>query len=278
MDKTKSCRILAISDFDWRSSIRNRLDLGGYTEDELRFADSGLEGLASAEQDPPDLIIYGLCTLDLDGYEFCRRLKWIPALSDVPVLLVGWLAPRVVYPRAKRAEAAGYLHRTVHAQGLVVARNALLRGETYYPSDPGELEPVGDGDEEGRRVLVIDDNAAMGELAQMILGQERNDEVRYANSGPKGLNAARQNPPDLIILDVMMPGWDGFETFRQLRMASELEAVPILFQTAYARAYQTIQSLEASGCLLAPYGSQELVAARDAVLAGRTYYPNAERN
>ena len=122
--------------------------------------------------------------------------------------------------------------------------------------------------EQGRTVLVIDDNPSMGELVQMMLGRGRNDEVRYANSGPKGLDAAKQSPPDLIILDIMMPGWDGFETYRQIRMASNLETVPVLFQTAYARAYQMAQAVGASGCLVAPYGEDELVAARDAALRG----------
>jgi CheY-like chemotaxis protein len=278
VDEPKSCRILAISDFDWKFSIRQRLDLGGYTNDELHFAASGLEGLAAAEQDPPDLIIYGLFTLDLDGYEFCRRLQWIPALQSVPVLLVGWISPNIVYPKAQQAGAAGYLHNTVHAQSLIVARNALLRGETYFPPEQEEPPaPDAVGDEEGSRVLVIDDNPAMGEIVHMILGRGRNDEVRYANSGPKGLAAARQNPPDLIISDIMMPGWDGFQTYHQIKMTSGLEQVPVLFQTAYARAYQTAQNLGASGCLMSPYKSQDLLDARDAALRGDTYYPMSER-
>ena len=277
MEDSKRCRILAISGFDWKSNIRNRLDLGGHGDDELRFASSGLQAIADAEKAPPDLIIYSLSTHDLDGYEFCRKLKWTPALQDVPVLLVGWVSPTIVYPEAKRAGAAGYLYSAVHSQGLVAARNALLHGETYYPSLPFELAAMdASTGEHGRTVLVIDDNASMGELVQMMLGRERNDEVRYANSGPKGLAAAKQSPPDLIVLDIMMPGWDGFETYRQLRMASNLETVPVLFQTAYAKAYQMAQAVGASGCLIAPYGEDELLAARDAALRGEVYGPPPE--
>ncbi len=267
-----SCKILAISDFEWSPGIRRRLDLGGYSDDELHFVRSGLEALAAAEQDPPDLIVYGLSTLDLDGYEFCRRLRWIPALQDVPVLLVGWVSPAIVYPKAQRAGAAGYLHGAVHAQGLTAAREALLRGETYYPPEPyGLTAPDAPAEEEGCKVLVIDDNPAMAEIVQMILGRGRNDEVRYANSGPRGLAAARQNPPDLIVLDVMMPGWDGFETHRQLRMTSELRDVPVIFQTAYAKAYEAARNLGPAGCLIAPYREEELLAARDAALRGGTF-------
>lgn len=270
----KSCRILAISDFDWKFNIRHSLDLGGYPDDVLQLGTGGLEGLAAAEQAPPDLILYSLLTLDMDGYEFCRRLKWIPALQDVPVLLVGWISPRIVYPKAQQAGAAGYLYGAVHAHGLVTARNALLRGETFYPAEAFELIPPDvPADMEGVNVLVIDDNPAMAEIAQMILGRGRNDAVRYASSGPRGVDAARQNPPDLILLDVMMPGWDGFETYHQLRMTSDLEEVPVVFQTAYARAYQTAQSLGAAGCLMAPYRAEELLAARDAALRGEIYDP-----
>ena len=272
MEDSRRCRILAISGFDWKANIRNRLDLSGYTDDELRLASSGMQGMADAEKVPPDLIIYGLSTHDLDAYEFCRKLKWTPALQDVPVLLVGWVSPAIVYPRAKRAGAAGYLYSAVHSQSLIAARNALLRGETYYPSLPLELAEIdASTGEQGTTVLVIDDNPAMAELVQMMLGRARSDDVRYANSGPKGLASAKQSPPDLIVLDIMMPGWDGFETLRQIRMTSNLETVPVLFQTAYARAYQMAQTAGASGCLIAPYDEDELVAARDAALRGEVH-------
>jgi CheY-like chemotaxis protein len=239
MDETRRCRILAVSSYDWKSSIRNRLDLSGYSNDELRTASSGLQAIADAEKDPPDLIIYSLSTLDLDAYEFCRKLHWTPALQDVPVLLVGWLSPTIVYPEARLAGASGYLYSAVHSQNLITARNALLRGDTYYPSLPFELASMdASNGEQGCTVLVIDDNPAMGELVQMMLGRARNDDVRYANSGPKGL-----------------------------------ETVPVLFHTAYARAYEMARSVGASGCLIAPYSEEELVAARDAALRGEVYEP-----
>jgi CheY-like chemotaxis protein len=272
MEEPKRSRILVVSGYDWKPNIRNRLDLGGYSGDELRFANSGMQAIADAENNPPDLIIYSLATLDLDAYEFCRKLKWTPALQDVPVLLVGWISPTMVYPQAQRAGASGYLYSAVHSQKLIAARNALLRGETYYPSLPFELAALeGSTGEQGHTVLVIDDNPAMGELVQMMLGRARNDDVKYANSGPRGLAAAKASPPDLFVLDIMMPGWDGFETYRQIRMTSGLEAVPVLFQTAYARAYQMAKAVGASGCLIAPYGEEELVSARDTALRGEVW-------
>ena len=144
MEDTRSCRILAISDFDWKFGIRQRLDLGGYGDDELRFAASGLEGLAAAEQDPPDLIIYGLFTLDLDGYEFCRRLQWIPALQNVPVLLVGWISPKIVYPQAQRAGA-----RSGQAAGRILVGLGCAPGPSVRRASSA---PRGDGAGGSRRL------------------------------------------------------------------------------------------------------------------------------
>jgi CheY-like chemotaxis protein len=267
-----STRILAISDFDWESNLRRRLELAGHGDDELRFMSSGSEALAAAEHDPPDLVIHDLYCLDMDGCEFAQKLKWLPSLKKVPILLVGWLSPEILYPRARRAGADGYLHGAVYSQGLANARSALLHGGTYFPpasmSSGSSEAPAG---EEGRNVLVIDDTPMMAELVHMTLGRERNDAVRYASSGPKGLEAATQNPPDLIILDIMMPGWDGFETHRRISMAVGLEEVPVLFQTAYASAFQRARTQGAAGCLMSPYRSEELLAARDAALRGEQY-------
>jgi CheY-like chemotaxis protein len=270
-------RLLAVSDFDWESNLRRRLELADHGGDEVRFVASGSEALAAAERDRPDLIIHDLYCLDMDGCEFARKLQWIPSLKTVPILLVGWISPIILYPRARRAGASGYLYGAVYSQGLVNARRALLHGQTYFPPlprDAGSTEaPAG---EEGRNILVIDDTPMMAELVHMTLGRERNDAVRYAGSGPRGLEAATQNPPDLIILDIMMPGWDGFETHRRLSMAVGLEKVPVLFQTAYASAFQRARTHGAAGCLLSPYRAEELLAARDATLRGERYEPASD--
>ena len=125
-----SIRILAISDFDWESNLRRRLELAGHADDELRVMPSGSEALAAAERDRPDLIIHDLYCLDMDGCEFTRKLKWLPSLKTVPILLVGWLSPAILYPRARQAGADGYLNAAVYSQGLINARSALLRASS----------------------------------------------------------------------------------------------------------------------------------------------------
>jgi DNA-binding response OmpR family regulator len=277
MNEIASCQILVISNFpDWEFFTDDRLARGGYPNDEVCFADSGQQGLIVAQQAPLDVIIYYLWTLDLDGYEFCQRAKTLPGLQDMPILLQGSVSPALVYPEAQRVGAAGYLHHPTEVEELVAARSAVLRGETYYPSasyKPMEWETP--TSEEGCRVLVIDDKPGVGDMIQTVLGRGRNDQVRYANGGRKGLVTAEHNPPDLIILNIAISGLDGAEVYQRIRTIPALGQVPVLFQVAWdpERSYPVAQEIGAAGCLTLPYGPQELLAARDAALRGETYYP-----
>ena len=277
MSETKGCQVLVVSDFaclEW--FITNTLASRGRGSDQVRLAHGGREGLALAEQNPPDLIITDLWMLDMDGYEFCRQLKTVQALRNVPVLLQSSVSPTIVYPEAQRAGAAGYLHRLDDTSDLVVARDAVLNSQTYYPPGPYQRRDWERAlDEKGCRVLIMDDNCELVVLDEMILGGGRNDQVRYAENGRKGLAAAEQDPPDFIILDIMMPELDGWEVHAQLKATPTLADIPVLFQAGMpsSHAYPLVKQAGAQGYLCEPYGSQDLLAARDAVLRGETYYP-----
>jgi CheY-like chemotaxis protein len=127
----------------------------------------------------------------------------------------------------------------------------------------------------GRRVLVIDDDPEWIDLIKLMLTRSRNDQVIAACGGQEGLVKAEQDPPDLIILDLMMPGLTGYEVYERLRAIPGLQHIPVLFQSAKPRwiVYPEAQRLGAAGYLREPYRPQDLFAARDAALKGETYYP-----
>ena len=80
-------------------------------------------------------------------------------------------------------------------------------------------------------VLVVDDTPAnLGILYELL--SEANFEVRLAHSGPAALKTIQNNPPDLILLDIMMPGMDGYEVCRQLKADIKTQHIPILFLTS----------------------------------------------
>src|ERR671923_116371 len=80
----------------------------------------------------------------------------------------------------------------------------------------------------GRRVLVIDDDDDIRSLVAELL-QRAGLEVDQAADGRSGLRAFHQSPPDLVLLDVSMPGLDGWETLERIR---DLSDVPVMMLTA----------------------------------------------
>ena len=80
-------------------------------------------------------------------------------------------------------------------------------------------------------VLVVDDDDDLRQLLGIVLRQE-GFEVREAASGTEALDRVRESAPALILLDVMMPGIDGFDVCRRLKTDQRLASVPVVFVTA----------------------------------------------
>jgi DNA-binding response OmpR family regulator len=104
--------------------------------DDITVAPNATSGLEIAAQTAPDLIIVAIMLPGMDGYEVCRRLKAMPELQSVPILLTAARSPEEVYPIAQKAGAAGYLLQPFHPRELLAAREAILAGGTYYPPLP----------------------------------------------------------------------------------------------------------------------------------------------
>lgn len=107
-------------------------------------------------------------------------------------------------------------------------------------------------------VLVVDDDKKITSLLQRALLYEGYD-VAVANDGKAGLAQAAERPPDLVVLDLMLPGVDGIEVCRRLRMAGD---VPILMLTARDAVADRVAGLEtgADDYLVKPFALEELLA------------------
>jgi DNA-binding response OmpR family regulator len=96
------------------------------------------------------------------------------------------------------------------------------------------------------RVLVIDDEAPIRLLCRVNLEAE-GMEVLEASDGPTGLEQARAATPDVILLDVMMPGLDGWQVAEQLLEDPATQAIPIVFLTARAEFRDRARGLDIGG-------------------------------
>jgi two-component system response regulator CpxR len=114
------------------------------------------------------------------------------------------------------------------------------------------------------RILLIDDDAELCTLLDELLSRE-GFSTECQHDGPRGLDRALHGGFDLVILDVMLPGLDGFEILRRLRAESR---VPVLMLTARGEDLDRIAGLEmgADDYLAKPFNSRELVARIGAIL------------
>ena len=122
------------------------------------------------------------------------------------------------------------------------------------------------------RVLLVDDEDDIRGIAALSLSKVGGMEVAQANSGAEGIRKAREERPDVILLDMMMPGMDGLATFRELRGDPKTSEIPVVFLTAKAMSSEVerLKSQGASGVLIKPFDPMALPRLlRELLEAGR---------
>jgi CheY-like chemotaxis protein len=171
------------------------------------------EGLVRAAKSKPQLITLDIFLPAMDGWELMRRLKADPKLADTPVVII------TVSEDLDRGLALGarrVLQKPFAREELVAALAGLV-----------DARPDG----EPARVLVVDDNVKAVELVAMAL-DTAGYRVMRAYGGAEAIEVARRAPPDLVILDLIMPEVSGFEVARALRESEHTARIPILVLTA----------------------------------------------
>ncbi len=112
-----------------------------------------------------------------------------------------------------------------------------------------------------RLILIVDDNPENRKVLGSLL-VEHGYEVGASSDGPKALEFIKKERPDLILLDVMMPGMDGFEVCGKLKLNNETKHIPVIFLTARTSTEDIIKGFHAGGVdyVSKPFNSEELIA------------------
>ena len=118
----------------------------------------------------------------------------------------------------------------------------------------------------GQHILIVDDEPNVGDVLSIYL-QRENFSVSIARDGHSALDAIEQRPPDLLVLDLMLPGLDGLHIVRRLRDVQESD-VPIIILTAKTEESDRIRGLElgADDYVTKPFSPRELVSRVKAML------------
>ena len=119
---------------------------------------------------------------------------------------------------------------------------------------------------EKKKVLVVDDELNIRLLVKIILGNSY--DVLEASNGDEALIKAQEEKPDLILLDIMMPGKDGFTTCNELKSSKATRGIPVVMLTALQHQLneKLALSLNADGYIRKPFTSRDILNALDSML------------
>ncbi len=117
-------------------------------------------------------------------------------------------------------------------------------------------------------ILCVEDEPEMIDLIRLILGR-RGFEVKGANGGVEGLRMIREEKPDLVLLDLMMPDMDGWEVYQQIKADEKTRGIPVIVVTAKAQSIDRVLGLhiaKVDDYIAKPFQPQELLASVERVL------------
>jgi signal transduction histidine kinase/DNA-binding response OmpR family regulator len=228
--------------------------LASYLEPEYRLAmaESGVEALKKAQQLRPDAITLDVLMPGSTGFETLAALRKNPETAHIPVIILSIVDQKQV---GFALGAADYLIKPVRKPALLEA----IRRHVPLPAD------------DDSSILMVDDDPKALELLEEAL-RAAGYETQGVRSGKRALEVLANKSVGAILLDLLMPGMDGFEVIRHVRQEATLKELPILVMTGKSLTAEeaTLLSHETQG-LLQKNGSwqQQLIIEVRRVIEGR---------
>lgn len=208
LPKDGAFTLLAIDDDPTMRELMTRhLKDEGFT---VVLATNGDEGLRLAREIHPDLITLDVLMPNMDGWSVLSQLKSDPALADIPVIMLTIVDDKEM---GYALGANDYLAKPIDRERLVTSL------KKFKCNDP----PC--------RVLVVEDDRKTRELLRRNLEME-GWEVLEAGDGNEALNLLTEPLPDLILLDLILPGMDGFQFVERIRGNRRWASIPIVVVTS----------------------------------------------
>jgi CheY-like chemotaxis protein len=198
-------------DFKSADLIRVQLEAEGFT---VLHADSGEAALEIVTRQPLSLITLDIMLPNMDGWEFLSRLKRVPDLRRIPVVIISIVA------ESNKGYSLG---------AAAVMQKPISRQELYDTLVDLGLFPLSQG--QTLKALVVDDDPKSVDLIAVRI-QPLASTVLRAYGGREAIEMARHELPDVIVLDLMMPDVNGFAVVDALRQHPDTARIPILVVTA----------------------------------------------
>jgi len=227
---------------------------------------SGAEAMEALQAGRYDCVVLDLRLPDMTGFDLLEKLQADPALTDVPVVVfTGKDLTAAEDARLKKA-AKSVVIKGVESPERLLDETALFLHRVIGDLPPAKqrmVQSLHESDEalHGKRVLVVDDDVR-NIFALSSLLERHGMAVATAGTGQEAVEQVAANPDiDAVLMDIMMPGMDGYETMKVIRENPDSRALPIIALTAKAMKGDREKCLEAgaSDYLAKPVVTDELL-------------------
>lgn len=242
-------RILIIEDEANNLDVARRIVRGAGHE--ALTATDGLTGLEMARRDRPDAVIVDLLLPKLDGWTVTRAIREEEWAKHIPIIAVSALAMQADRERARAAGCDDFVTKPYAPAELRAVLTRYFTGSVppKPARDGGDLPAAAvDPSERLGRVLVVDDEPANVELIVRRLSGN-GYETLTASNGHDAIAVATKEQPDLILMDIMMPGLDGWQATKLLKGDPKTMNIPVVFVTARDRPEDVAAGFEAGGMM-----------------------------
>ena len=222
-------------------------------------ANTGEKAIELAQREPrPDLILLDIKMPGMDGYSVLSALKAEPATAAIPVIFVTALAEAADEARGLALGVADYITKPVNPELLHLRVRIQLELQRCRNKSanaiarPTDRQPA---------LLVVDDVPEnIHELLEVLKSDYR---IMVANSGAKAIELVQgPTPPDLVLLDIVMPGMDGYEVCRRIKASAAGNRIPVIFVTVVDATQQKVRGFEigAADYITKPFDIDEVRA------------------
>lgn len=276
MQQQEHARILVVDDEPMIIQFyQAALSEQGY---EVAAAADGRQALEQAVAFRPDLILLDVVMPELTGFDVTERLKADPATAGIPVILVTGLGRIEDRVKGLESGADDFLSKPFNLDELLVRVRSLVKlkklQDRLRDAEAEARAATAPGGPEGSRttagadapwhqpvVLVVEDDERIVKICESVLGSG-GYRVASAGDGLALFQTIERDAPDLIVLDLMLPGMDGVEILSRLKANPVARDVPVVVLTAIADLKTKVKTLYlgADDYLVKPVNSLELLA------------------
>ena len=217
---------------------------------------SGVECIELAQRENPDMILMEVVLPEMNGFDVAVKLKSNPVTKNIPIIFLTRINTPADLVRGYQVGAADFLSKPFNKEELYCRTTHQL-----ILSKLAKIVPTEQRDDKKKKKILIVDDVSLNVLFAKVLFNKEGYDVCTADSGQKCIELAQREPPDIILLDIMLPDLNGYDVAKLLKKDPKTWDIPILFLTALNAPSDLVHGFQAgaSDFISKPFSKEELV-------------------